>query len=243
MKKWTLVLTVLLLIVLAGCQSNNTNEYDRNSGSEETISTQQPDNSVPPKYIGVRSLAQLNEMRLMLQRSDEELTSYLLSVEGGGADSREDIENFIDLIDSLPVLELIDGDITWIAHCYNQDLLTGEKHDGVVYISTTDSNGDWTRIEYLLAAKDVSGELEKLRADGQFDKSTISDVVQNKNGRVKVFSEVKEAHSSGDGDTVEWILTIDNTLARMIYYTSDSSEVGASSAFESINLTQVSGLI
>ena len=240
MKKWFIALMVLLMIVLIGCQSNNTSEEDHNGNSETATGAQQLNHSEPPKSIGVRSLEQLDEMRMMSKHSDEELAAYLLGIEGGGADSREDIENFLDLIESLPVLELINGDIIWIAHSYEQTLLTGEKQDGVVYISTMSSNGDWTRIEYLLSVKDVSGELEKRRADGQFDQSTIFDAIQSKDGRVSVFSEIKEAHPSGTGDTVEWMLTVDDILVRVVYYTADSRDVQAASVFESVKLTQIS---
>lgn len=236
MKKWSFIIAILLSIVLVGCRSDNTvphnnaglTKLDNNTATNS--STGKSGHSEPTEYIGVRSLAQLEEMRLMLQYSDEELSSYLLSIEGGGADSREDLEDFIELIAAIPNLELVDGDIVWIAHYFDPN---------VVYISTMGANGDWTRIEYLPKAKDVSGELEKLRSEGQFDKSVISDVVQCKDGRVKVFSEVKEAHPSGTGNTIEWMLTIDNTLARVIYFTADSSDVKASDVFENINLTQI----
>lgn len=236
MKKWSLIVAVLLLIALVGCQSENTNP-NHNSGlselnnvSKTTSSTDGAEHVEPPVYIGVRSLAQLDEMRLMLKSPDQELNSYLLSVEGGGADSREDLENFLILIASLPNLELVDGDIVWIAHYADAN---------VVYVSTMGSDGDWTRIEYFLAAKDVHGELEKLKNEGQFDKSTISDVVECKGGRLKVYSEVTEAHPSGTGKTVEWTLTIDNTLARVVYFTADSSNVQASNVFERVSLTHI----
>ena len=118
--------------------------------------------------------------------------------------------------------------------------VTGQKHDGIVYISTMDSSGDWTRIEFMLSVKDVSREVEELRRDGKFDKSTISDVVRSENGRIEVFSEVKERHPSGSGDTFEWTLTIDNTLARVVYYTSNASNIHASSIFDDIPLTHIS---
>jgi len=246
MKKRYLIIVIVLLVIFSGCKADNTDGYnssnitEHNNVTSENKSTEPNDHAEPPKSIQVRSLEQLNEMRMMLQRSDEELDAYLLSSAGGGAESKEDLVNFLDLIDSLPVLELVDGDIVWIAHFYDQDPSTDKKHDGVVYISTMGSNGDWTRIEYLLSVKDVSGELEKLRAEGQFDKSMISEEFQCKNGRVKVFSEVKEKHPDGNGDVIEWMTTIDNTLARVVYYTSDSSNIQTSSVFGDIPLTQIS---
>lgn len=246
MKKWYFILAIVLLVTLASCKANNTDGYnyshatEHSNGTVESKSTEPYDHAEPPESIQVRSLEQLDEMRMMLRQTDEELDAYLLNATGGCADSKEDLVSFLDLIDSLPVLEVIEGDIIWIAHFYDQDRSTGKKQDGVVYISTMGSNGDWTRIEYLLSVKDVSGELEKLRADGEFDKSVISDVLQSNNGRVKVFSEIKKRHPNGNGDLIEWMITIDNTLARVVYYTSDSSDIQTSSVFGDISLTQIS---
>lgn len=234
MKKLSFIIAILLLIVLVGCQSDNgsynvSTELNGNTGTNS--SAEGPEHLDPPEYIGVRSIEQLDEMRLKLQCSDEELSSYLLSVEGGGADSREDLEGFLELVASVPNPELVGGDISWIAYFPDSN---------IVYVSTVGSTGEWSRVEYFIGVNDVSGELEKLRAEGQFDKSTISDVVRCKAGRVKVYSEVKEPHPSGTGNTVEWMLTIDNTFARVVYYTDDStSNVQASYVFENANLTQI----
>lgn len=238
MKKLYLIITIVLLFVLVGCQSNNAN-LDHNSGSAEINSTSTTPSSTesmeqpiePPSYIGIRSLTQLDEMRSMLKSSEQELSSYLLSVEGGGTNSREDLENFLELIASLPNLELVDGDIVWIAHY---------KESNVVYVSTMASNGDWTRVEYILGAKDIPIELEKMKSEGIFDKSTITDVIQCKGGRVKIFSETSELHPSGTGKTVEWMLTVDSTLARVVYFTADSRALQSSNVFESASLTNIS---
>lgn len=234
MKKIFLITVAFILIVLVSCQSEQTDpnpnlglaEFD--SISNETLSSSRAEHIEPQEYIGVRSLSQLNKMSLMLQSSDQELNSYLLSIEGGGANSREDLEYFLELIASLPYFEIIDGEIAWIAYYADAN---------IVYLSTIGSNGDWTRIEYYLDAVDVSNELERSESEEIFDISTISNVVQYEDGRLKVFSEVTEAHPSNTGETVEWLLTIDGIVARLVYYTADSSNVQASNVFECVSLS------
>ena len=107
--------------------------------------------------INLRSLAQLDEMREMISCTDEEkLNRYLMGLEGGGAKSRTDLISFVNLIESLPILEFLEGDIVLICH---KNITTDGGND-VVVISTQGINGNWTRVEYLVYAKDVNAEIE-----------------------------------------------------------------------------------
>ena len=180
----------------------------------------------PPEAISVRGLAQLSEMRSMLKSSDEELEIYLRSVEGGGADSRADIEYFLAIIDSVPFLEVIDGEISWISLSPDSDVL---------YITTKASNGDWIRLEYHLSM-DPSVGVERFGSD----KSVIYEPVKSKDGRVTAYSQVKEAHPSGKGNTIELTLTVDDILVYAVYYTSSDKEIKADFVCNSDNLTQIS---
>ena len=67
--------------------------------------------------ISINSREKLKEMRQMAECEDEEtLKSFLRSVNGGGAKSREDLVEFLRLIDSIPILNFVDGTVTWISH-------------------------------------------------------------------------------------------------------------------------------
>lgn len=233
MKKIILVTLLLLSVVLVGCNTDSSNQLELSDPAEINSMTNEktPTESDPPESISIRSQAELDEMRRMLQRSDKELEAYLQHIEGGGAHSREDIESFLKIVDSLPVLRVIDGELAWIGYY---------RDSGVAMISTLAPNGNWSRIEYRLAIEDTTAELERLRKNGEFDRSTLSDVIQSKDGRVKVFSEIRDAHSSGNGETITWMTTVDNILVQVVYSVSDTSNVQGSEIFEEIEIFSIS---
>ena len=140
------------------------------------------------------------------------MAQYLRGVEGGGAESREDLISFINLIDSVPMINLIDGDITWIAHYYNIGS-SGEKTNGTLYVSTVSDNGDWTRIEYKLFETDINTEIEKMRTDERNLDEENTDSFTSDDGKIKVYYQTKKKHPSGTGDMYEWIASIDEKIA------------------------------
>lgn len=226
MKKYCLILlSVLFVIFLSSCQSES-----KNKPSVDTD---------PSPYIGVRSLDQLSEMRSMIvEKDDIKLAQYLRGVEGGGAESRDDLIAFINLIDSVPMINLIDGDITWIAHYYNIDS-SGEKTNGTLYVSTVSDNGDWTRIEYKLFETDINTEIEKMRTDERNLDEENTDSFTSDDGKIKVYYQTKKEHPSGTGDMYEWIASIDEKIAHVVYFTTDSNDIIASDFFGEIKIGPV----
>lgn len=186
------------------------------------------DANEPPYSIDVRGLDKLEEMRGMLAKSDEELNPYLDTIPGGGLNSREDLVNFLELLDSTPVLKLIDGEVTWICHY---------PEDDVLYISTKAPNGDWVRLEYYLSM-DPSEGVERFSSD----KSTLSQPVKSQDERITVYSQVKEPHPSGTGETVEWALTLDDTFVYAVYYTISASDIEAETVFGNPEIKKISEL-
>lgn len=248
MKKLYLAVIVVLLFSLVGCQSgvhdipHGTQGEDLLSGDANRTFFDYSEHSPPPEYIGVRSLAQLEEMRAMIQcTEDGKLNSYLASVEGAGAKSRKELIAFVDLIDSIPIIELIDGDIHWVAHFKGQGENSGEDH-GTVFVSTMAPNGDWTRLEYRLSVKDVPAEIEKMKSNGEITAFAAPDIIQSNNGRIRVYSGTREAHPSGKGEMRVWIVEIDGLLARAVYYTSEPSDVPAEHIFSDARITSISSV-
>lgn len=184
--------------------------------------------------INLRSLAQLDEMREMISCTDEEkLNRYLMGLEGGGAKSRTDLISFVNLIESLPILEFLEGDIVLICH---KNITTDGGND-VVVISTQGINGNWTRVEYLVYAKDVNAEIELMEMNGYFDNSTIEVPMQSDDGRIVVYSEVKETHTSGNGGTITWTIVVDGILVRVVYYSKEISDINAESIFSDLAIS------
>ena len=190
------------------------------------------DANEPPYSIDVRGLDKLEEMRGMLAKSDEELNPYLDTIPGGGLNSREDLVNFLELVDSTPVLKLIDGEVTWICHYPEDDIL---------YISTKAPNGDWVRLEYFLS-RDPADILGKWESNGAFEDSTLSQPVKSQDGRITVYSQVKEPHPSGTGETVEWALTLDDTFVYAVYYAISASDIEAETVFGNPEIKKISEL-
>lgn len=185
-----------------------------------------PDAPLPS--ISLRSLAQLDEMREMISCSDEEkLNAYLRGIEGAGASSREDLISFVNLIDSLPILELIEGEITAIS----LNNIIADRNRDEVDISTQDANGNWTRVEYLLWVEDVNAEIEFREANGWFENSALERPIQSNDGRITVYAEVKEAHPSGIGYTVTWTVVVDGVLAYVVYRSEDIGDIHAERVF------------
>ena len=192
----------------------------------------------PGETINVRSIEELNYMRSMLLCTDNEmLANYLRSIEGGGAHSKEDIEKFIDIVDSVPIFKIIEGDISWISYSTGQSNETGDPYE-ILYISIQSNKEDWVRFEYMLSVTDVAEEAaskaEKITAN-----TIASKPISSKDERITFYSEVREKHVSGIGDTIQWIATIDGIYTNIVYYSTSANVVDTN---EVVNNIQVSNL-
>ena len=73
--------------------------------------------SAPLPTISLQSLAELENMREMVACEDEQaLLDYLHSIVGGGAQSRQDLIDFLHLVDNTPYVQMIDGEITSLTY-------------------------------------------------------------------------------------------------------------------------------
>ncbi len=194
-------------------------------GEETSAEAENHPTEEPLPSISLRSMAELDELREMCSCTDEEvLQAYLWGIEGAGARNREDLQIFLSVVESLPVPELLSGEITWI--CYDNiypDISTTEN--GVVFLSTQGENGDWTRIGYYVCEKDVPAALQAREEKGYFAESVIQEPFESRDGRIVVYAEMIREHPSGTGSTVTWMMTVDGILAEMVYYSKDVSGI------------------
>lgn len=192
--------------------------------------------------ISINSLEKLKEMRQMVECEDEEtLKLFMRSVNGGGADSREDLVEFLQLIDSLPILNFFDGTVTWISHETGNSIDTGAYYD-VIYVSTEAENGDWTRIEYLLSYDDVPTEMQKRKEKGEFADSTIKNPIQSKDDKIKVYAEKRKKHPMGTGDLINWTLDVDGIFVWVFYYTNNADSVITEDVFDKVNIVNIADM-
>ena len=233
MKKAVYLLVTVAFLLLAGCGCAYGYNEDSTNNDANNPTINDPVFPEPFESMSIRSLTQLEEMRKMILCEDENtLSKFLTSVEGSSAHSREDLINFVSLVEPLPVIELIYGSITWIAH-YNSN------GSDIVFISTTAPNGDWTRVEYQLSVKDPVAEIESMKSSGVLTKNDIITTIQSHNGRIQVFSEKNAPHPSGVGETCEWTMIVDDILVRVVYYTTHQNKAEMPDILTKIRLTDL----
>ena len=199
----------------------------------ESNTLQEPPLSIS---IDVDRMAELDKMREMISCTDEQvLNNYLKSLSGGGVRSLDDLILFVNVVDSLPILEIIDGEIIWISYFFDDT----DKEDDVVFISTKSANGDWVRVEYLINESNVGAEIKRREAAGEFRHSTIDTPIQSNDGRIQVYSEVREDHPSGIGYLINWNVVVDGILTRVVYYSENINDMHAESLFDDLKIGSV----
>lgn len=235
MKKLFLFLLVVLLLAFTGCQETSPGiDKNRTDSSKENTNERLPNES-----INVRSIEELDYMRSMVSCTDQEmLTNYLMSVEGGGAHSKEDIEKFITIVDSIPMIELIDGDISWISYSKGRSSDTTNPYE-VLYITTNSNGGDWVRLEYILSISDTSKEAI-LQSGKIAANSIVSKPISSEDERITLYSEIREQHVSGVGDMIKWIATIDGIYTNIVYYSTNENSVDASKIVAEVQISTLS---
>ena len=234
MLKKIMLIILILSIFLSGCQ-------DVKNSSEETASNKKitTDRILPSQTIEVRSLEEFNKMKEMSVCDDEaQLQRYFQSFTFERPQSKEDLSAFVNLIDSMPIIPILDGNIVWI--CFSRDISedTG-KETTVVYISTEAANGDWTRIEYVLSVIDASKKIsdEKILVS---ENSILKSPIKNSDGNLTLHIETRESHSSGKGTMIQWIGEVDEIFVRIFYFTNAPEKVNAENLFNDLQTANIS---
>ena len=153
MKRLLICLLTISLFLLFGCQNRNTNggtdvegtPSEEISGDENDLVFISPDTIWG---IDVRSIGELNEVRHKLSCSDEEFNEYFSS-----RMTKENLAYFLDLVDSIPYVPIVDGDIIWISYCHERSIDSG-KYVKSLIISTESENGESTRLQYRFSVSD-----------------------------------------------------------------------------------------
>lgn len=205
-------MVLLLAISLFAC--------GKEEAKQPTIPALEEDHHVqPPESISVRSLAELNEMRDMINCTDEEvLTGYLRSVEGGGADSVADLEEFIKMYDALPKLDLIEGDITWIS-----------KSDTMFYISTIAEDGSGFVVQYRY--REQGQPLDLTTSEG-----VLTTPIKSADGKVTIYTETRTPLESGVGESIRYRGMLNNIPIFIKYIVRNDVSVNTAQLFSTITV-------
>ena len=236
----SICLIVCLVFIFGGCQKEqgdtigDTSQNDHkepDDGTDKGLSDYQ--DLITDLYIEVRSAEALAKMREMASCSDEKLLKEYLQTSGSGAMTKEELEQFIKLIDTIPYVSLIEGELTWACHQIGESIDTGKPYN-ILSISTIADNGEWVRIEYHLDSLDskdkIANELKETDAS-----AVLAKPVQSKDKKVTVYTEIRRVQTAGK--SIWWAVDIDGIFARIIYSTENMDAVKTESVFSNCTVT------
>ena len=190
---------------------------------------------LPNKSIEIRSIDSLNEMKEIMTCDDEtQWNQYIESISDSGIQSKDDLLAFVKLVDALPQISILDGNITWICFSHNISEDTG-KETNVLYVTTEAANGDWTRMEYILSVTNVSGKIsEEKKAIGK--NTLLTSSVKSSDGKLTLHIETRSPHKSGERTMIQWVGEAKGIFTRIYYYTSNPDDVNTGNLFGNIQI-------
>ena len=181
--------------------------------------------ATPPPTIYLQGLDELEIMREMVECEDEQmLMEYLHSITGGGAQSRQDLIEFLSLVDNTPYAQIIDGEITGLTY-YGTD----ERFS----VSAQAENGDSLMISYELGMSDVEKNMEKVaRKLGK--KNLLSAPLSTQDGRLTLYTETREP--SSNGEVIRWQGVLDGVAVYIVYWVADADAVDTAALLDRLKI-------
>ncbi len=218
----------MLAILFVGCNASINDDLPNGlnaseSGNDTEVVSSDINEMPKDTVVQVRSLVELNEMREVMTSGDEQrIGTYIKKVSNG---DKNDVLKFLKIVDKIPYLELIDGEVVWIARYVGVSVDTGKAQD-VLFISTRAESGEFTRVEYMLGVTDFDAQLSSWMDGAQTDVSGVLQPIVSKKEPISVHFEKVTPDFYEDGyDSVEWVMKIDGMFVRVAYKTLDASRV------------------
>lgn len=191
------------------------------------------DGDDPVEAIVLRNLSAYEQLQDMAYTEDEEaLQQYLLSIEGGGAESREDILDFLEVMALLPIPELIDGKVIYLQY-------RAEAEDATITLMARD--GSWIRITYYLSAD--SNSLEDRYESGEFVDSELDAPIISEDQTNSLYNETRAPYPVGSGSEIVWDMQIAGITAHIYYYTNDAEAVNTQLVIQNLKVTNLSAMM
>ena len=183
----------------------------------------------PVRAIVLRNTQQLQEMQDMANTQDTQaLQQYLLSLEGGGADNREDIVEFLNVVEELPIPDIIDGKVFFIQY-------RSDAQDATISVMARD--GSWIRITYYLYAD--SNSLEDRYESGEFADSELDAPIYSNDNTNSIFNENRAPYPVGTGSEIVWDIQLSGITAQIYYYTNNADAVDTQVLMENLKVTNL----
>lgn len=157
---------------------------------------------VPNRFaMDLRTECELVWLREMAVSADGDVLQTYLRRKG--MRSREELTEFLDLLDSLPYLPILDGKLIWIGYDSGLDFDSRQPYteNAILFISTEANNGDWVRLQYTLPV----GEKPTVTGDGE----------------LLLLSGGARTKPHGSGTLTTWELLVDGLRVRVEYHSAD----------------------
>ena len=234
MKKMLLFFALMAVILFVGCHGGDNSDSLSQSNSDDQTVIRYP---LPSQTVEVQGMEEWEEMKQMAKCNDEvQLEQYIQSVVNRGIQSKDDLLAFVELMESLPQIPILNSDITWMRFSRGVSEDTG-KETIVVYILTEAKNGDWTRVEYVLSVMDVSKKIAEEK--GTIDKNTIlTSPIKTHDQKMELHIETREPHPSGQGTMIKWVGEVDGIFTRIYYYSQKAEEVKTEQLLHDIQISK-----
>ena len=242
-KAFALLLIILVFIAtLIGCNTpvdsadtnKNSDVITTESEASEEASENTGINGESPVTYGksVDSLDELSQMREIFYCTDKEsLESTLLH---WGCYTTEELLPFLDAVDSIPHIYILNWDITWVS--YSESDIYSNK---VLNVTTTAENGDWVRISYFLQIADGEDPMSWAIERASRKDAEILEPIESQDKRVSLISEARYKHPVYEGDCVEWLGTVDNIAAEILYYSTNIDDIKTEEVLNSLTITTI----
>lgn len=230
MKRFIIILVAILLI-LTGCQALSEQEH-----KEPVLSTgDEMSHGTPPKSISLYEFDELIRIKKIVELNNEndlQSVAHEYNLESGA-----DIINFLEIIESIPVLKLFDGQIIYIGYQWpisennttGGELSTATQNLGIAYITIQAKDGSWFRINYWLKNKDMA--LEDIIGASNRNTSLLKTPLLAANSRCYVYHETREPHPTESGDVITWSAVVDGIPVMIKYYSENANAVKTETVF------------
>lgn len=227
MRKYIALLLAALLL-LTGCQQTIPNVNDL---------IPEVNDPGPPFSLCVNSVEELNRLREIVESQDEKKLQEALR-DQSSTYSVESIVSFVNILDSLPVLQILDGEIIDVGYMWreerthdsNGNLIHIQKYHEIVYITTKADDGSWVRLTYSLDNKDAP--VEQILNGYDFENSLLKEPFYALNDRIFVFFERRESSQPNPGEYIDWSTIVDGIPIKVKYYVEGSQLIKAETVFQ-----------
>lgn len=198
----------------------------------------------PPRLlqITVNSLEDVEQMRAMIACDDQaKVEAYLQTVQGSNAIdgcsiNKDTLVHFLALLDTVPYVELIDGEVTSISYLYREYNPANIRESISVQIQA--ENGDSVNLYYELSDVDVAGAIKQVKAD-----TGLANLLwlpqRNQDGNVIFYVETREVLKDTSRDLIQWYAEVDGVYTYISYNTADASKVKTKALIRDLKITSL----